>query len=127
MEILDRYYCKFKQASTSYQSFIVVGLESEKVSLFSFSRSAGSWRSGPRLPRILYAISGGLIENIFTIIGGWDGDGGKRRKEVGLCCVVRRVCFFLVCWKLVVFFIVSIPNCFDDTICVGQKLWHVDC
>ena len=34
VEILDRYYCKFKPASTSYQSQIVVGLESEKVSLF---------------------------------------------------------------------------------------------
>ena len=27
VEILDRYYCKFKPASTSYQSLIVVGLE----------------------------------------------------------------------------------------------------
>ena len=34
VEILDRYYCKFKPASTYYQSFIVDGLESEEVSLF---------------------------------------------------------------------------------------------
>ena len=34
VEILDRYFCKFKPASTYYQSFIVDGLESEEVSLF---------------------------------------------------------------------------------------------
>ena len=61
------------------------------MSLFSFSRSARSWRSGPRLPRRLWGVSGGLIENIFTIIGGSDGDYNAR-KEVGGCCVVRRVC-----------------------------------
>ena len=127
VEILDRYYCKFKPPSSSYQSLIVVGLKSRKWASFFFSRSARMWRIGPRLPRKLEFIRGGLFENIFTIISGRD-DGDNARKEVGVCRVVRRVWVFVVCWNLVVIFVVSsIPNCFDDPDLHWSETWHVEC
>ena len=106
---------------------MVTGLESEKGSLFSFSRSARSWRSGPRLPRKLWGVRGGLIENIFTIIGGRD-DGDNYRNEVGGCCVVRRVCVSLLLEAS------CLLHCFIDSklfwwswFALVRNLLHVEC